>query len=211
MNAEPTLYFAQGSCALASLAALEEVGRPFTAKRLEMGPNGAGGDDFAQLSPLQQVPVLQTPTRVVRETGAILTLLAHEHPQARLLPADAEGQILAMQWLGFLGGTVHPVFRLLWRPSRWVGDDEAAQAALRAHTPRYLMRVLKAVATQLQDREWVLAERSGIDFYLHVFTRWGFAAKLPLPEELMKHHARVAALPAMQRALERERTEAVAS
>lgn len=210
MDAESTLYFAQGSCALASLAALEEVGRPFKAKRLEMGPNGAGGDDFAHISPLQQVPVLRTQTRVVRETGAILTLLAREHPQARLLPVDSEEHVAAMQWLGFLGGTVHPVFRLLWRPSRWVGDDEVAQAALRAHTPRYLMRVLTAVATQLQDRDWVLKERSGLDLYLHVFTRWSLGAKLPLPEQLMKHHGRVAALPAMQRAVERERTEPIA-
>lgn len=208
---ETTLYFAQGSCALASLAALEQIGLPYVARRLEMGPAGAGGEDFGQLSPLQQVPVLRTDAGIVRETGAILATLAHAHPEAGLLPADHAGQVAAMQWLGFLGGTVHPVYRLLWLPQRWVGEDAAAQAALRQHTPRYLMRVLGALAGQLAGREWVLAERSGLDFYLHVFTRWSLAAKVPLPEVLMQHHARVAALPAMQRALERERTEPVAT
>jgi glutathione S-transferase len=153
---------------------------------------------------LRQVPVLETAQGPIRETGAILLHLAQRHPHASLWPSDPHEGVLAMRWLGFLGGALHPAFRLVWRPLRWVGDDAAAQAALRAHAGAYLARVVGAADAQLGGRDWVLAGPSALDFYLHVFTRWWRLSGQPLPDGLARHHARVSVLPAMVRALTRE-------
>lgn len=201
--AEPDVfYYAQHTCALASLAALEEAKHAYRAERLAMGPGGAGDESFAAISPLRQVPVLQTATGVIRETGAILTYLADSYPDAAILPVAGRERVEAIQWIGFLGGTLHPVFRLLWRPARWVGDGETAQMALRSATMLYLVRAMDAASTSLGTREWVLgSQRSAIDFYLHVFTRWMGLTQRSLADNLAAHHARVAALPAMERAV----------
>ncbi len=197
---QDTLYFTLGSCALASLAALEETGRPYRPARLEMHPDGAGDEGFALLSPMRQVPVLLTPAGPLWETGAILTHLHGLHPEAGLLPTAGPDVVAAQRWLGFLGGAVHPAFRPLWRPARLVGEDSAAQDAVRSHAGAYLRRVVGALAGEMLDREWVLTERSALDFYLHVFTRW-LSRGGAVPEPLARHHARVAAVPAMARAL----------
>jgi glutathione S-transferase len=195
------LYFSMGSCALASIATCESAGHPYNAVRLEMGPNGAGEGTYATLSPLRQVPVLLTKDGPIRETGAILFYLDRLYPEVGLLPKDLEGRELAIRWLGFLGGTLHPTFRLLWRPSRYVGDDAAAQTAVRVNTVNYLAKAWEAVASDLGTSAWALGSESAIDYYLHVFTRWAIGARLSLPEALRKHHERVAAVPAMVRAV----------
>lgn len=196
-----TLYFTLGSCALASLATLEETGHPYRAVRLEMHPDGAGDEAFARLSPLRQVPVLLTQAGPVRETGAVFAHLNDLYPDCRLLPVTGPEAVAAQRWLGFLAGAVHPAFRPVWRPTRWVGDDVAAQEVLRIHAGGYLRRVVGALAGEMVGRQWALQERSAIDFYLHVFTRWLSKGGATIPPPLADHHARTAALPAMQRAL----------
>lgn len=166
-----------------------------------MGADGAGESTYAALSPLRQVPVLLTEDGPIRETGAILFYLDRLHSEIGLLPKDPKGRELAVRWLGFLGGTLHPTFRLLWRPSRYVGNDTAAQRALRASTVNYLAKAWEAVASDLGTSAWALSSESAIDYYLHVFTRWTLGAQLSLPEALRKHHERLAAAPAMVRAV----------
>lgn len=207
MTAAPdTFYFTLGSCSLASLAALEEAGHAYAPRKLAMGLDGAGDEAYAAISPLRQVPALATATGVIRETGAILTWLDTRHPGARLLPSDAAQRVAALRWIGFLGGTLQPTFRLVWRPARWVGADEPAQAALRTHAGAYLRRVIEVAAAELAG-PWALAERSAVDFYLHVFTRWMALSGIPAPEALQRHHLAVAALPSMQRAVAIESSE----
>jgi len=125
-SSNDTIFYGDHSCAIASIAALEETGQPFSAVRVPMHPEGAGESSFGDLNPRRQVPVFRTRERIIRETGAILTFLDHRHPSKSLLPADAALRVAAAEWLGYLGGTVHPTFRLLFRPERFVGYSDAA-------------------------------------------------------------------------------------
>ncbi|MBW8812664.1 MAG: glutathione S-transferase family protein [Caulobacterales bacterium] len=203
-NPVPTLFFAPKSCAIASLGALEAVGAPFSAAPVTMAPDGAGDAPFRRLNPRRQVPVLEIDGRIVRETGAILQALDARHPEARLLPSGPSARIAALEWLGHLGGSVHPAFRLIFRPARFVGEDPQAQSALRAATREELSRLFSGLANDLAERDWLLGEWSALDFYLFVFERWAGLISLDVAPNLRAHHDRVAALPAMCRALERE-------
>jgi glutathione S-transferase len=201
---DDVIFYGDHSCAIASIAALEETGQPFRAVRVPMHPEGAGESSFAHLNPRRQVPVFRTGERVVRETGAILTFLDHRHPDKGLLPADAALRVTAAEWLGYLGGTVHPAFRLLFRPERFVGVSEAARNDLRKTTLALIKRVLEQLDHDLGDRSWVLGPRSALDFYLFVFSRWAPLVGVPIGDALAGHHHRVKELPAMARALQRE-------
>lgn len=206
MQTEDILYYTPLSCAVAVMAALEACGHPYQAHRLVMSPDGAGDEAFSQLSPLRQVPVLQSGGLMVRETGAILDYLVERHPEANLLPGDPEGRRAALEWIGLLGGTVHPVFRLMFRPARWVGGSPDAQAALRLNAAVYLRRIFADLDRRLTGRDWPLGERSAIDFYLFAFTRWAGLHQLTLGPALAGFHARVQTLPALQRALALEKS-----
>jgi glutathione S-transferase len=198
-----TLFFSKDSCALASMAALEETGLDFHSVRVEMSPDGAGDDAFRRLNPRKQVPVLTVGRRVLRENGAIFQFLNKQCPEAHLLPNDFDEQVRAAEWVGYLGGTVHPAFRLLFRPQRWVGQAPEAQLALRTETRNYLQKLLEELDADLSG-DWVLQQRSALDFYLFVFAHWTGLINARLPGRLASHHARVLELPAMQRALARQ-------
>jgi glutathione S-transferase len=168
-----------------------------------MSPDGAGDEAFRRLNPRRQVPVLTVDVRIFRENGAIFRYLDGIRPEARLLPDDPDEQIRATEWVGYLGGTLHPAFRVVFRPQRWVGHLPEAQQALRTETRSYVQGLLDQLDGDLAG-DWVLRQRSALDFYLFAFTRWAALIKVPLPKQLAAHHARVTELPAMARALARE-------
>lgn len=194
-------YFTRFSCSIASLALLIECQHPIEPVRLEMTAEGAGDEGFAAVSPLRQVPILQAGSTVVRETGAIFEYLALRHERSDCFARSADERVAALQWIGFLGGTVHPLFRMLFRPERFVGDEDQDQKKARLRTERYLRRVLSVIETQLAERGWVLGRRTAVDFYLFVFTRWLGLLRSPLGPALNDFHDRVAALPAMRSAI----------
>jgi glutathione S-transferase len=199
-NTKLTLYFSKNSCAIASMAALEQAELRFDAVPVEMSPDGAGDDAFRRLNPRRQVPVLAVGERIFRETGAIFRYLDGLCPQAGLLPVDPDEQIRASEWIGYLGGTVHPAFRLLFRPQRFVGLGADAQLALRTETRSLVQKLLDDLDAELTG-DWVLRQPSAIDLYLFVFTRWASLIKAPLSNRLAAHRARVVEFPAMARAL----------
>ncbi|MFB6451269.1 glutathione S-transferase family protein [Bradyrhizobium tunisiense] len=194
-------YFTRFSCSIASLALLVECEHPIEPVRLEMTPEGAGDESFAALSPLRQVPVLHAGSIVLRETGAIFEYLSLRHERMDCFAKTAEERVAVSHWIGFLGGTVHPLFRILFRPQRFVGREEQDQKNARLHTERYLLRALSVIETQLAGRGWILGRRTAIDFYLFVFTRWLGMLRIPLSPVLNDFHDRVAALPAMRSAM----------
>src|ERR1700730_4860037 len=98
---DDVIFYGDHSCAIASIAALEQTGQPFRAVRVPMQPEGAGESSFADLNPRRQVPVFRTGDRIIRETGAILTFLDHRHPGKDLFPADATLRVAAAEWLGY--------------------------------------------------------------------------------------------------------------
>ncbi|MBO4220859.1 glutathione S-transferase family protein [Bradyrhizobium neotropicale] len=194
-------YFTRFSCSVACLALLIECQHTFEPVRLQMTAEGAGDQRFAALSPLRQVPVLHAGATVVRETGAIFEYLSLQHDGLECFARTADERIAALQWIGFLGGTVHPLFRLLFRPDRFVGNEDQDQKSTRAQTEQYLLRVLMVIESHLAQRDWVLDRKTAIDFYLFVFTRWAKLLRIPLSTALKSFHHRVEASSAMQSAL----------
>jgi len=159
-NTKVTLYFSKDSCAIASMAALEEAELRFDATPVGMSPDGAGDDAFRRLNPRRQVPVLTVGERIFRENGAIFRYLNDLRPQAGLLPIDSDEQIRASEWIGYLGGTVHPAFRLLFRPQRFVGFAAEAQQALRTETRSHVQKLLDELDAELTG-DWVLRQLVG--------------------------------------------------
>jgi glutathione S-transferase len=194
-------YFTKFSCSVASLALLIECQHAFEPVRLQMTAEGAGDQSFAALSPLRQVPVLHAGTTVVRETGAIFEYLSLQHKGLECFARTADERIAALHRIGFLGGTLHPLFRLLFRPDRFVGNEDQDQKSARAQTEQYLHRVLMVIESHLAQGDWVLDRKTAIDFYLFVFTRWAELLRIPLSTALKSFHHRVEALSAMQSAL----------
>jgi GSH-dependent disulfide-bond oxidoreductase len=89
---------------------LEELGLPYTVRRIDLGALEQKQPWFLALNPNGRIPVIidrGADDFVVFESGAILWYLAEK--SGSLLPSDARGRSLAMQWLMFQMGGIGPM------------------------------------------------------------------------------------------------------
>ena len=89
---------------------LEEIGLPYTVRVIDLAGLEQRKPEFLALNPNGRIPVIvdrDADDFVVFESGAILVYLAEKTGQ--LMPADAKGRSLVMQWLMFQMGGIGPM------------------------------------------------------------------------------------------------------
>ena len=80
------LFYAVGSCALASHITLEEAGAEYETVRLDFAAGDQRKPEYLKVNPKGRVPALITDSGILTETPAILAYLAQVYPQAKLAP-----------------------------------------------------------------------------------------------------------------------------
>lgn len=202
-----TLYFSPGSCARASLIALEEAGLAYEARRVDFARGEQRSPGYLAVNPKGRVPALATDKGVITENPAILAYVAQVAPSARLAPLDDYFEFARMQaFNNYLSSTVHVNHAHGPRGARWT-DDLQAQQTMKAKVPQTMTECLRLVEDKMFEGPWVLGSSYSVaDPYL--FTLFGWAegdgvdiARLP---RLADHHARMLERPAVQRALAKE-------
>ena len=89
---------------------LEEVGLPYEVKAIDLGALEQKQDWFLKVNPNGRIPAIIDHDEggfPVFESGAILVYLAEK--TGKLLPSDAKGRSVALQWLMFQMGGVGPM------------------------------------------------------------------------------------------------------
>ncbi|EJC73771.1 glutathione S-transferase [Rhizobium leguminosarum bv. trifolii WSM2012] len=203
-----TLYYAPGTCALASLIALEESGLAFGTRKLTFANGEQRSPDYLQINPKGRVPALVTDRGVLTETPAILGFIAESAPGAKLVPlGDAFEMARLQSFNSYLCSTVHVNHAHRPRGSRWA-DEPAALEAMKAKVPQNMADCFTLIEEKMFEGPWVMGETYSLaDPYLFVMTDW-----LPSdgvdPTRFAKvtdHHARMLQRPAVQRALAYDR------
>jgi glutathione S-transferase len=202
----PTLYYAVGACSLAPHVALEWIGEPYEAVRVDYGSK-----ELLAVNPAGAVPTLREDDGwLLTQAGAILDYLAHKHPEAGLAGGDglrAKAEI--HRWSAFFTSDVHAAFWPIFMPHRYSTDgSENARRAVAEAGRKLVAKQFGILNRHLDGREYILdGGRSVIDAYSFPMIRW--AIKL-LPGGLNEYpnvqalHDRINADPAVQRVLARE-------
>ncbi len=126
------LFYAPGTCSLASHIALEEAGADYEARRVDFSTAEQTKPDYLAVNPKGRVPALLTDRGVITETPAILTYIAETHPAANLAPrGDAFAFAQLQSFMNYLCSTVHVAHAHGRRGARWA-DDPAAHEAMKA-------------------------------------------------------------------------------
>lgn len=168
-----TLYYARGTCALASHLALEYAGAPYEAVRLDFKKNEQRAPDYLRINPKGRVPALITDRGVLTETPALLLYIAQTFPQAKLAPLDDTFQLAhANEFNSYLCSTVHVAHAHRMRGYRWA-DDEAAQNAMKQKVAQNVGDCFELIEREMLKGPWVLGERfSMCDPYLFTLAQW---------------------------------------
>ena len=166
------LFYAPGSCSLASHIALEEAGAAYEAVKVDLRQSEQRQPEYLAFNPKGRVPALVTDRGVLTETPAILAYVAQAHPQAGLLPTDPWDLAQAEAFNSYLASTVHVAHAHRMRGSRWA-TEESSFEDMRRKVPQTMAECFALIETEMLTGPWVLGERfSTSDLYLFTIARW---------------------------------------
>jgi glutathione S-transferase len=204
------LYYATGTCALATHIALEEAGAPYEAVRLDFAAQAQRGPEYLAINPKGRVPALVTDNGTLTETPGLLLFVAQSFPAAELAPlADPFALAQVQEFNSYLCATMHVAHAHGRRGARWA-DDAAAIEAMRRKVPATMTECAELVEEKLLRGPWVMGERYTIcDPYLFTIASWleGDAVDTARLPRILDHRRRMLARPAVQKAVAAEGTQ----
>jgi glutathione S-transferase len=196
------LYFSPGACSLASHITAREAGIAVDLKRADTKTKKlTDGSDYYAVNSKGAVPALRLDNgQVLTEGVVIMQYLADQKPGSPLAPAAGTLERYRLQeWLNYITSEVHKSYSPLWNASADPKVKEYAQANLD--------KKLDWVNGQLAGKKYLTGDSFTIaDAYLYTVINWSFflGSNLDKWPALKEFHARVAARPAVQAALEAE-------
>ncbi|HLG82290.1 MAG TPA: glutathione S-transferase N-terminal domain-containing protein [Bradyrhizobium sp.] len=202
------LYYAPGTCALASHIALEEAGADYKAERLDFKSNQQNSLDYLAINPKGRVPALVTDQGVLTETPAILAFIAQAFPAAKLAPLDDAFRFAAVQaFNSYLCSTVHVAHAHKVRGYRWAAE-ESSFADMKRMIPKTMGSHFALIERDMIKGPWVMGETYTIcDPYLYTIGTWleGDGVDVATLPKVMAHRSRMLERPAVRKVIEAEK------
>jgi glutathione S-transferase len=205
------LYYAPGTCALASHIALQEAGAAYETERLDFKTNQQNSAEYLAINPKGRVPSLVTDRGILTETPAMLAFIAQSFPQAKLAPLDdpyAFAQVQAFN--SYLCSTVHVAHAHKGRGYRWA-SDEASFADMKRMVPKSVGASFALIERDMLRGPWVMGDSYTIcDPYLFTVAQWleGDSVDLSKLPKVMEHRKRMSERPAVRTVMAEERAAA---
>ena len=200
------LYYATGTCALASHIALEEAGASYTTNRLDFKANQQQSPDYLKINAKGRVPALVTDKGVI--TSAIHAFIAQSFPKAKLAPLEDPFAFAQVQSItSYLCSTVHVCHAHKGRGYRWA-TEETSFADMKRKVPETMAACFALIERDLLKGPWVMGEQYTIcDPYLYTVSGWleGDGVNLAKLPGVVAHRKRMEARPAVQKVVSEEK------
>lgn len=196
------LYIKPGVCSLAPHIVLEEIGASYETENVDLAKKvTASGADFLEINPKGYVPALVLDGgELLTEGPAIVQYLADLQPRSKLAPPNGSLARYQLQsWLTYIGTELHKNFSPFFNPAASADTKDLARGNLTRRFP--------LVEDQLAKTPFLMGEDFTVaDAYLFTVAGWAKLVKFDLTPypQLQAFMARVAARPAVQRALKAE-------
>jgi glutathione S-transferase len=201
------LYYAPGTCALASHIALEEAGAAYTTERLDFKSNQQNSPEYLAINPKGRVPSLVTDRGILTETPAMLAYIAQSFPKAELAPLEDPFTFAKVQaFNNYLCATVHVAHAHKMRGARWA-TEETTFADMKRMVPKTVGACFALIERDMLKGPWVMGERYTIcDPYLFTLAGWleGDSVDIATLPKVADHRKRMAERPAVRKVLAEE-------
>ena len=193
-----TLYTASTPNGWKASITLEELGLDYTVRPIDLTKGEQKEDWYVAICPNGRIPAIvdHDDDLAVFETGAIMVYLAEK--TGRLMPADAKGRSLVMQWLMFQMGGIGPMMGQANVFYRYAPEKIPFAIDRYQREGRRLFEVLDA---RLEDHEYLAGEYSIADIanwsWVHTY-KWSGIQADGLPH-LKRWRDAIRARPAVER------------
>src|SRR3954452_5720386 len=160
------LYYATGTCALATYMTLEEAGADYAAERLSFKDSQQNSPAYLAINPKGRVPALVTDRGVLTETPAILAFVAQGAPEKKLMPTDAFAFAQAQSFNSYLCSTVHVNHAHKGRGARWA-TEQSSFDDMKRKVPDSMSAAFALIERDMIRGQWVMGEQyTTCDAYL---------------------------------------------
>jgi glutathione S-transferase len=203
------LYYAPGTCALASHIALAEAGAAYTTEKIDFKSSQQNSAEYLAINPKGRVPALVTDRGILTETPAMLAFIAQSFPQSNLAPLDdpyAFAQVQAFN--SYLCSSVHVAHAHKMRGYRWATDD-ASFADMKRMIPKTVGASFALIERAMLRGPWVMGDTYTIcDPYLFTLAQWleGDSVDLAILPKVIDHRNRMSERPAVKKVLAEEQS-----
>jgi glutathione S-transferase len=198
------LFYAVGSCALASHIALEEAGAEYEAVRLDLAAGDQRKPEYLKVNPKGRVPALITDSGILTETPAILVYVAQVFPKAQLAPVTDPFSFARVQsFNSYLCSTAHVNHAHFTRGSRWA-DEPASLEDMKRKVPKNVSESFALMESEMVEGPWVMGNAYTIcDPYLFTVAGWLTRDGVDIGRfpKIHDHHQRMAERPAVKKVL----------
>jgi glutathione S-transferase len=172
------LYTTPGACSTADHIALQWAGGDFEVEVVTRERRQS--PEYLAINPAGAVPALREGDAVLTQNAAILGYIADTWPAAKLAgDGSAWQRAQANRWLAFVNSDLHPAFKPIFGPARYIADPSQHEA-IKTQARKNVRALLEQADAQLLEREWLAGFRSYADPYLYITLRWAAATGIDL-------------------------------
>lgn len=198
------LYTSPGACSTADHIVLQWTGGKFDVEVLTREQRQT--PEYLAINPAGAVPALCDGDFTLTQNAAILGYIADTWPQAQLQGDGTPRQRAeANRWLAFVNSDVHPAFKPIFGPARYIAD-ESQHDAVKDQARKRVRGLMERANQQLADRQWIAGFRSYADPYLFITVLWAGKTGIDLIglDHLAAFRDRMLADPGVQAAMKAE-------
>ena len=208
------LYFSPGACSFVPHALLESAGADYEPVLVKLHKGEQNEPAFKAVNPRAQVPVLVDGDQTITQIVAIVSYLDAKFPEQQFLPREPLARARALETLAWMNNTVHPTFTHVFMPYKFASSEQA-QSELKTFNAKVYAGLLgeieqMAKAAAAEGRPFLAGDKFGpLDAYSLTLLRWGGFAHIDPTgyPALWAHVQKVAQLPGVAKAIERERLQ----
>lgn len=167
-------YYFPFACSLAAHVILEESGLDYERHLINIQGGQHRTTDYIKRNPKGAVPALLIGDELLTENQAIMTYVADRVPEKKLIPfVGTMARYRAHEWMNFCAASIHPYVRSVFRPAAYVGDNDQAEAIIKAQGQMNVAKACDIVESKLPETGWTLGENfSVVDAYLLIMYIW---------------------------------------
>ncbi|HEV8693678.1 MAG TPA: glutathione S-transferase N-terminal domain-containing protein [Lysobacter sp.] len=164
------LYSSPGACSTADHIVLQWAGGPFEVEVVTREQRQL--PEYLAINPAGAVPALRDGDFLLTQNAAILGYIADTWPEAQLAgDGSARQRAEANRWLAFVNSDLHPAFKPIFVPGRYI-SDETQHDAMKEQCRKLVRTLLERADKQLEGKQWLAGFRSYADPYLFITLRW---------------------------------------
>lgn len=198
-------YMTPGSCSTGIHILLEECGLVFEAHLVNLLAGDNHKQDYLELNPKGSIPTL------VREDGSSLTdflsiawWLAKTYPRRKLLPANLEGELRALEAMSYAVNTIHGHgFTRIFTTENY-SPNQSEHERIHAEGRNIINKGFALLSRELEGKEYFCEQFSIADAAIFYVEFWAERIGIELPPACKAHFHTMLKRPAVRQVMMEE-------